>query len=74
MSDKTSHRRRARQNRAKQARAGIVVVCNVEQDCTPDDLGERDKLYTAVGLLTGLSRDELDELGGFDGTDLRVVK
>lgn len=29
MSDRTSHRRRARQQRSKQARAGIVV------DCTP---------------------------------------
>lgn len=26
---------------------------------------ERDKLYAAVGLLTGLSRDDLDDLGGF---------
>lgn len=26
---------------------------------------ERDKVYAAVSLLTGLSRDELDELGGF---------
>ena len=37
MSDKTSHRRRARQQHAKQTRAGIVVVCNTQQDCTPVD-------------------------------------
>ena len=26
---------------------------------------ERDKVYAAVSLLTGLSRDDLDDLGGF---------
>lgn len=35
----------------------------------PSDPGiaavEREKLYAVIGMLTGLSREELDELGGF---------
>lgn len=26
---------------------------------------EREKLYDTIGMLTGLTREELDELGGF---------
>jgi hypothetical protein len=26
---------------------------------------EREKLYATIGLLTGLTREELDDLGGF---------
>lgn len=39
MSDRTSHRRRARQERGKQARAGIVVFRNTE-DRTPVPPGD----------------------------------
>jgi len=50
MSDRTSHRRRARQSRAKQDRAGIVVVCNTQQDCTPVRPGDPTLEWDRAGM------------------------
>ena len=50
MSDRTSHRRRARRSHVKQVRAGIVAVCNTQQDCTPVRPGDPTLEWDRAGM------------------------
>ena len=49
MSNRTSHRRRARQNRTKQVRAGIVAICNAD-DRTPVRPGDPTFEWDRAGM------------------------
>ena len=65
MSDRTSHRRRARQNRRKQARAGIVVDCTPvrpgSDPCEKCHRNEADRQYGDL-LVCGTCRAEFPVL------------